>query len=56
MYVVYETDLTVRTQVAELPILSEFPTAARICEFVAQLEELTGRMNPTSYGPTKPYI
>ena len=42
MYSVYKTDLTVRTEIEELPSLPQFPTAARISEFVAQLEELMG--------------
>ena len=46
MYPVYETDLSVRTEIEELPPLPEFPTAARISEFVAQLEELMGRGLP----------
>ena len=54
MYPVYEKDLSVCTEIEELPSLPEFPTAARISEFVAQLEQLMGRMNPTSYGPTEP--
>ena len=54
MYPVYETDLSVRTEIEELPPLPESPTAARISEFVAQLEELMGRMNPSSFRPTKP--
>ena len=56
MYPVYETDLGVRTEIEKLPPLPEFPTAARISEFVAQLEELMGRMNPSSYGPTEPHL
>ena len=56
MYPVYETDLSVRTEIEELPPLPEFPTAARISEFVAQPEELMGRMNPSSYGPTEPHL
>ena len=56
MYPVYETDLSVRTEIEELPQLPEFPTAARISEFVAQLEELMGRMNPSSYRPTEPHL
>ena len=56
MYRVYETDLTVRTEIEELPPLPEFPTAARISNFEAQLEELMRRMNPTSYGPTEPHL
>ena len=55
MYPVYETDLSVRTEIEELPPLPEFPTA-RISEFVAQLEKLMGRMNPSSYGPTEPHL
>ena len=35
MYPVYETDLSVRTEIEELPPLPEFPTAARISQFVA---------------------
>ena len=56
MYPVYETDLSVRTEIEELPPLPEFPTAARISEFVAQLEELMGRINPSSYEPTEPHL
>ena len=56
MYPVYETDLSVRTEIEELPPLPEFPTAARISEFVAQLEELMGGMNLSSYGPTEPHL
>ena len=56
MYPVYKTDLRVRTEIQELPPLPEFPTAARISEFVAQLQELMGRMNPSSYGPTEPHL
>ena len=51
MYPVYETDLSVRTEIEELPILFEFPTGAHISEFVAKLQGLLGRMNPTFYGP-----
>ena len=48
MYPIYETE--------ELPSLPEFPTAARISQFVVGLEELMGRMNPTSYGHTEPHL
>ena len=44
MYPVYETDLSVRTEIEELPPVLEFPTAARISEFVAQPEGVMGRM------------
>ena len=56
MYPVYETDLSTRTEIEELPSHPEFPTSACISEFVAQLEELMGRMNPTSCGPTEPHL
>ena len=56
MYPVDKRDLSVRTKIEELPPLPEFSTAARISEFVSQLEELVGRMNPSSYGPTEPHL
>ena len=56
MYPVYETDLSVGTEIEELPPLPGFSTAARISESVVQLEELMGRMNPSSYGPTEPHF
>ena len=56
MYPVSQTDLSVRTEIEELPPLPEFPTAARMSEFVAQLEELMGHMNPSSNGPTEPHL
>ena len=56
MYPVNETDLSVGTIIEELPPLLEFPTAARISEFVAHLEELMGRMNTSSCGPTEPHL
>ena len=34
----------------------EFLTAACISEFMAQLDELMGRMNHTSYRPTEPHL
>ena len=34
----------------------EFLTAARISKFLAQLEELMRRMNPSCYGPTEPHL
>ena len=52
----YKRDLSVRTESEELPPLPEYPTASRIYEFVGQLEELMGRMNPSFYGPTEPHL
>ena len=37
---VYETDLSVRIQIEELPMLPEFPSAARVSEYVCDLEYL----------------
>ena len=56
MYPVYKTDLSVRTEIEELPPLPEFPSAAPISEFAAQVEELMWRTNPLSYGLTEPHL
>ena len=53
---VYETDLSVRTQIEELPMLPEFPSAARISEYVCNFEYLFSRMNVGSYGATEPHL
>ena len=53
---VYETDLSVRTQIEELPMLPEFPSAARLSEYVCDLEYLFSRMNVGSYGATEPHL
>ena len=53
---VYETDLSVRTQIEELPMLPEFPSAARVSEYVCNLEYLFSRMNVGSYGVTEPHL
>ena len=53
---VYETDLSVRTQIEELPMLPEFPSAAPISEYVCDLEYLFSRMNVGSYGATEPHL
>ena len=37
---VYGTDLSVRTQIEELPMLPEFPSAAQVSEYVCDLEYL----------------
>ena len=55
MYPVYETNLRVHTEIQELPRLPKYPAAAGISEFVAQVGEVVGHMNPTSYGPTEPH-
>ena len=56
MYRVHETDLSVCSELEELPSLPKIPTAARISQFVAQVEEHMGRMNPVSDGPTQRHL
>ena len=53
---VYWTDLSVRTQIEDLPMLPEFSSAARISEYVCDLEYLFSRMNVGSYGATEPHL
>ena len=53
---VYETDISVRTQIDEVPMLPEFPSAARVSEYVCNLEYLFSRMNVGSYGATEPHL
>ena len=53
---VCETDLSVRTQIEELPMLPEFSSAARISEYVCDLEYLFSWMNVGSYGATEPHL
>ena len=53
---IYDTDLSVRTQIEELPMLPEFPSAARVSEYVCNLEYLFSRMNVGSYGATEPHL
>ena len=49
---VYETDLSLRTQIGELPMLPEFPSAARVSEHVCDLEYLFSGMNVGFYRAT----
>ena len=51
---VYETDLSVRTQIEELPMHPEFSSAARVSEYVCDPEYLFSGMNVGSFGPTEP--
>ena len=53
---VYETHLSVRTQIEELPMLPEFSSAARVSEYVCDVEYLFSRMNVAFYGPSKPHL
>ena len=54
---VYETDLSVRTQIEGLPMLPEFPSAARVSsEYLCNLEYQFSRMNVGSYGATARHL
>ena len=53
---VYETDLSIRTHIEKLLMPPEFPSAARVSEYVCDLEHLLSRMNVGSYGPTEPHM
>ena len=53
---VYETDLSVRTQIGELPMLPELSSAARVSEYVCDREYLFSGMNVGCYGPTEPDV
>ena len=53
---VYETDLSVRTQIGELPMLPEFPSAARVSEYVCNLAYPISTMIVGSYGATEPHL
>ena len=53
---VYETDLSVRTQIEELPMLPELPSAARVSEYVCDLKYLFSRMNVGFDGATGPHL
>ena len=53
---VYETHLSVRTQIEELPMLTEFPSTARVSEYVCDLEYLFSQMNVGSYGAKEPHL
>ena len=55
-FLVCETDLSVHTPIEELPMLPEFPSAARVSEYVCNLEYLFSRMNVGSSGATEPHL
>ena len=52
---VYEKDLSVPTQIEELPMLPEFPSAAGVSDYVFHLEYRFSRMDMGSYEPTEPH-
>ena len=49
-YPSYETDLSIRTEIQNLGMLPNNPTAARITELLADLDHWMGRLTPGSYG------
>ena len=53
---VYETDLSVRTQIEELPMLPEIPSAERVSEYMCGLEYLFLRVNMGSYRAEEPHL
>ena len=53
---VYETDLSLCTQIEELPMLPEFPSAAQVSEYVCHLQYLFSQMNMSSYRATEPHL
>ena len=53
---VYETDLSVHTQIGELPMVPEFPSAARVAEYMCDLEDVCFRMDVGSHGATEPHL
>ena len=53
---VYKTALSVCKQIERVPMLPEYPSAARVSEYVCDLEYLFSRMNVGSYGTTEPHV
>ena len=53
---VYETDLSVRTEIEELSMLPEFPSGAQISEYVCDLKHVFSQMKVGSYVPTEPHL
>ena len=53
---VHETDLRVRTQFDELPLLCKYRSAAQVSEYVCDVEYLFSQSNVGTYGPTEPHL
>ena len=49
-YPTYETDLSIRAEIQNLPVLPNNPKPARISELLADLDHWVGRLTPGSYG------
>ena len=48
--------LSVGATIAELPMLPEFPSGAKISEFVCDVEYLFSTPSSGSFGPTEPHL
>ena len=46
----YETDLSIRAEIQNLAVLPNNRKPARICELLADLDHLVGRLTPGAYG------
>ena len=53
---VYETSLSVPTNIEEIPMLPKFPSATRVSKYVCDLGYLFSRMNVASYEGTEPHL
>ena len=52
----YEMDLSVGTQIEEVPMLPKFRTVARVFEYVCDLAYFFSRMNVRSCGSIEPHL
>ena len=48
-YPTYETDLSIRAEIQNLPVLPNNPKAGRVSELLADLDHWAGRLTPGSY-------
>ena len=48
-YPTYETDLSIRAEIQNLPVLPNNPKLARVSELLADLDHWAGRLTPGSY-------
>ena len=48
-YPTYETDLSIRAEIQNLPVLPNHPKPGRVSELLADLDHWAGRLTPGSY-------
>ena len=48
-YPTYETDLSIRAEIQNLPVLPNNPKPGRVSELLADLDHWAGRLTPGSY-------